>query len=457
MIDFPAEPYRIKSVEAIKLITREERVKRIKDAKYNIFKVAAEDIYLDFLTDSGTSAMSDNQWAGILTGDESYAGCRNFFHFDETVKSITGFKQIIPTHQGRAAEHLLFSTILKPGDKVPSNTHFDTTHANIEFQGAQPVDLVIEEGLHAQGNHPFKGNMDLARLEDFIKKTGPEKIPIGMITVTNNSGGGQPVSLENIKQVSKLYHKYGIPFFIDACRYAENCYFIKTREKGQENRSVREIAHEMFSYADGCTMSAKKDGLANIGGFLGVNDESWHKRLTTKLILIEGFRTYGGLAGRDLEAIARGLVEALDENYLAHRIGQIKSFGELLTSVGVPIVQPTGGHAVFVDAAAFLPDIPRKNLPGWGLTVALYREGGIRAVEIGTVMFGAKDDKGNDIFPAMELVRLAVPRRVYTESHFKYVANVFARIASDKKLVPGVRITYQPELLRHFTAEFEEI
>ena len=457
MGDFPAEPYRIKSVEAIRLITREEREKSIREAKYNIFKVKAEDIYLDFLTDSGTSAMSDNQWAGIMTGDESYAGCRNYFHFEEAVKSITGFKQIIPVHQGRAGEHLLFSTILKPGDKVPSNTHFDTTHANIEYQGAEAVDILIEEGLHSEGLYPFKGNVDLNKLEAFIKKTGPEKIPIGMITVTNNSGGGQPVSLENIKQVSKLYHKYGIPFFIDACRYAENCYFIKMREEGQGDRSVKEIAREMFSYADGCTMSAKKDGLANIGGFIGLNDEAWHKKITTKLILIEGFRTYGGLAGRDLEAIARGLLEALDENYLAHRIGQIKSFGELLTSVGVPIVQPTGGHAVFVDAGAFLPNIPRKDFPGWGLTVALYREGGIRAVEIGTVMFGSKDDKGNDIFPPMELVRLAVPRRVYTESHFKYVAKVFSRISENKKSVRGLKITYQPELLRHFTSEFEEI
>ncbi len=457
MIDFPAEPYRIKSIETIKLKSPAERDKNIREAKYNIFKLKAEDIYIDFLTDSGTSAMSDNQWAGILTGDESYAGCRNYFHFDETIKSITGFDQIIPVHQGRAAEHLLFSSILKPGDLVPSNTHFDTTRANIEFIGAKAIDLPIDEGTRSDCMHPFKGNLDVVQLEALINKHGPKKIPFGMITVTNNSGGGQPVSLENIKQVSELLHAHEIPFIIDACRYAENSYFVKLREKGQEHRTVREIAREMFSYADGCTMSAKKDGLANIGGFIGLNNDAWHKKITTKLILMEGFRTYGGLAGRDLEAIARGLVEALDEDYLAHRIGQIRSFGELLTNSGVPIVQPTGGHAVFVDAAAFLPDIHRNHFPGWGLTVALYREGAIRAVEIGTVMFGKKDDHGNDVYPPMELVRLAVPRRVYTESHLKYSADVFTRIAANKKMVHGLKITYEPEFLRHFTAEFEEI
>ncbi len=457
MIEFPAEPYRIKTVESISLKSRADREKSIEKAKYNIFKIPAEDIFIDFLTDSGTSAMSDNQWAGILTGDESYAGCRNYFHFEETIKSITGFKQIIPVHQGRAGEHLLFSSILKPGDFVPSNTHFDTTRANIEYLGAEAVDLVIDEGTQPNCIHPFKGNMDLDKLETFIKKHGRERIPMAMMTITNNSGGGQPVSLENIKKTSELLHSHGIPFIIDACRYAENSYFIKMREKGQGNRTVREIARETFSYADGCTMSAKKDGLANIGGFVGLNDESWHKMIMNKMILVEGFRTYGGLAGRDLEAIARGLVEALDEEYLAHRVGQIKSFGDLLLENGVPIVKPTGGHAVFVDAAAFLPEIPRSCFPGWGLTVALYREGGIRAVEIGTVMFGKVDENGKDVFPAMELVRLAVPRRVYTESHFKYAASVFKHIAENRKLVRGLKITYQPEFLRHFTAEFEEV
>jgi tyrosine phenol-lyase len=457
MTDFPAEPYRIKAVETISLKSREEREDRIKKANFNVFKIAAEDIYIDFLTDSGTSAMSDNQWAGLMTGDESYAYCRNYIHFEEAAKSITGFKQIMPVHQGRAAEHLLFSTVVKKGDLVPSNTHFDTTRANLEFQGAEACDLVIDEGHKADLIHPFKGNMDLNKLEAFIKKHGKDKIPLGMITVTNNSGGGQPVSLENIKQVSKMFRSYGIPFFIDACRYAENCYFIKMREPGQANRTVKEIAQEMFSYADGCTMSAKKDGLANIGGFIGLNNEDWHKKITGLLILQEGFRTYGGLAGRDLEAIARGLLEALDENYLAHRVGQIKAFGELLTNIGVPIVQPTGGHAVFIDAGAFLPHMPRDIYPGWALTVALYREGGIRAVEIGGVMFASKGPDGKPIFPEMELVRLAVPRRVYTESHFKYTASVFARIAENKKAIKGLKFTYEPEFLRHFTADFAEI
>ncbi len=457
MLDFPPEPYRIKSVESIKRISKDDREKAIKKAKFNIFQVPAEDIYIDFLTDSGTSAMSDNQWAGILTGDESYAGCRNYFHFEETIQSITGFKYVIPVHQGRAAEHLLFSNMLKKGDSVPSNTHFDTTRANIEYVGADGVDLVIEEGKDPKLIHPFKGNIDLKKLEDFLKKHDTKKIPLGMITVTNNSGGGQPVSLENIKATSEILHAHGIPFFIDACRYAENCYFIKMREKGQENRTVREIAREIFSYADGCTMSAKKDGLANIGGFIGCNDEKMYRKLLNSLILFEGFRTYGGLAGRDLEAIARGLVEALDENYLSHRIGQIESFGNLLLKENIPIVQPTGGHAVFIDAAGMLPNIPREHYPGWALTVALYREGGIRAVEIGGVMFGKKDEDGKSLFPPMELVRLAIPRRVYTESHFKFVVGVFKEIAAKKDKIRGIKITYEPEFLRHFTAEFAEI
>ena len=456
MIDFPAEPYRIKSIEPIKLRSRSEREEIIRKAKFNIFKIPADDIYIDFLTDSGTSAMSDNQWAGIMQGDESYAGCRNYYHFEETIRAITGFKHIVPVHQGRAGEHILFSSILKPGDNVPCNTHFDTTRANIEYLGAEAHDLLIDEGKQAGLLHPFKGNINLEKLGDFIKKNNG-KIPLGTMTVTNNTGGGQPVSLENIRRASEILHSHGIPFFIDACRYAENCYFIKMREPGQEKRSVREIAREMFSYADGCIMSAKKDGLANIGGFIGLNNDDWHERVTNKMILIEGFRTYGGLAGRDLEAIARGMEEALDEGYLAHRVGQIKRFGDLLLEAAIPIVQPTGGHAVFVDAAAFLPDMPRDVYPGWGLTVALYREGGIRAVEIGTVMFGKRDRNGKQIFPPMELVRMAVPRRVYTESHLKYVVSVFKRIAENRKMIHGVRITYEPQFLRHFTAEFEEI
>lgn len=457
MIDFPAEPYRIKAIERIKLIPHEERIRKIAEAKFNVFKLRAEDVYLDFLTDSGTSAMSDNQWAGLLSGDESYAGCRNYFNFEESIRSITGFEHIIPVHQGRAAEHILFSNLIKPGNIVPSNTHFDTTRANIEYLKAEAVDLVIEEGKNPSLDHPFKGNIDLEKLEALIKKHGKEKIPFGMLTVTNNSGGGQPVSLENIKKTSEILGSYEIPFIIDACRYAENCYFIKTRERGQSHRSVREIAGEMFSYADGCTMSAKKDGLANIGGFIGLNDDRLHQSVTNTMILFEGFRTYGGLAGRDLEAIARGMIEALDEDYLSHRIGQVRMFGELLTEIGIPIVRPTGGHAVFVDAASFASHIPRNQFPAWALTVTLYREGGIRGVEIGNVMFGKKGGDGRDIYPPMELVRLAIPRRVYTESHFRYAASIFARIAADKNTMRSLKISYAPQLLRHFTAEFEEV
>jgi tryptophanase len=456
MIDFPAEPYRIKTVEAIKRNSRDDRERIIKGARFNVFKVPAEDIYIDFLTDSGTSAMSDNQWAGIMTGDESYAGCKNYFHFEETLRDITGFRHIIPIHQGRAGEHIFYSSILKPGDKVPSNTHFDTTRANIEYLGAEAVDLLIDEGRRPDCLHPFKGNINLDRLEAFIKEN-KGRVPVATMTITNNTGGGQPASLENIKKASDILHAHGIPFILDACRYAENSYFVKMREHGQMRRGVREIARDIFSCADGCIMSAKKDGLANIGGFIGLNNDGWHKKVTDKMILVEGYRTYGGLAGRDLEAITRGIVEALDENYLAHRTGQIYSFGELLKSVGVPIIEPTGGHAVFVDVLSFLRDIPREHLPGWGLTVALYREGSIRAVEIGTVMFGKRDKSGKTIFPPVEYVRLAVPRRVYTESHLKYVSGIFARIASDKKIIRGLRITYEPQFLRHFTAEFEEL
>jgi len=456
MIEFPAEPYRIKTIEPIRLNSRDEREKIIREAKYNVFKIRAEQIYIDFLTDSGTSAMSDNQWAGLLMGDESYAGCRNYYHFEETLRDITGYRHIIPVHQGRAGEYLLYSSILKPGDKVPSNTHFDTTRANIEFLGAEAHDLLIDEGRKPDCIHPFKGNINLEKLETFLKENAG-KVPVATMTVTNNTGGGQPASLENIRRASEILHSHGVPFIIDACRYAENSYFIKMRESGNENRSVKEIAQEMFSYADGCIMSAKKDGLSNIGGFIGLNNDDWHRKIVNRMILIEGFRTYGGLAGRDLEAIARGIVEALDEEYLAHRTGQVKSFGELLQSVGVPIIQPTGGHAVFVDVLSFLQDTPRENLPAWGLTVALYREGGIRAVEIGTVMFGKRDKHGNHIFPPIEYVRLAVPRRVYTESHLKYVADVFKRIAANKKAIKGLRLTYEPQFLRHFTAEFEEL
>ncbi len=454
--EFMPEPYRTKAIERIRLLPRPERIKRLEEARYNIFKIRAADIFIDLLTDSGTSAMSDNQWSGLMVGDESYAGCRNFYVFEDTVKRITGFKHVIPVHQGRVAENILFSNTLKPGDYVPSNTHFDTTRANIEHQRAIAVDLVCPAGRNPSIDVPFKGDIDLDQVEDLIKRVGPSKIPLGMLTVTNNAGGGQPVSLANIRAYSRLLHRYGIPFYLDACRYAENCYFIKHREPGQGERSIEEIANEMFSYADGCTMSAKKDGLANIGGFLATNNDELATNIKNMLILIEGFPTYGGLAGRDLEAIARGLLEALDHDYLTYRINQVRLFGEMLLSAGIPIVRPTGGHAVFVDVNAFLPEFPRHHYPGWALTVALYREGGVRAVEVGGVMLGRRPD-GKEKFPEMELVRLAVPRRVYSMAQLGYVASIFKLIADKKDLVKPLRITYQSNVLRHFTAEFEEI
>ena len=454
-MDFLPEPYKTKTVEKITLLPREQRQQKLKDAHYNIFKLKAADIFIDLLTDSGTSAMSDNQWAGLMTGDESYAGCNNYFHFEDTIRDITGFRNVIPAHQGRVAENLLFTTALREGDYVPSNTHFDTTRANVEHQRATALDLVIEEGKHPKSDFPFKGNIDLNKVEDIIKMFGKEKIPMGMLTITNNAGGGQPVSMANIKAYSELLHKYEIPFFLDACRYAENCYFIKRREAGYEDKSIKEIAREMFGYADGCTMSAKKDGLANIGGFLATNDDDLAGKITTMLILIEGFSTYGGMAGRDLEAVARGLVEALDEDYLHYRTEQVRIFGELLEANDVPIVRPPGGHAIFVDVNSFLKGIPRKDYPGWGLTVALYREGGVRAVEIGGIMLGLHPD-GTEKFPEMELVRLAVPRRVYSMAHMQYVVEIFKKIRDNKSLVKPLKITWQAPVLRHFTIKFDE-
>ncbi|RLD10264.1 tyrosine phenol-lyase, partial [candidate division KSB1 bacterium] len=421
---FPAEPFRIKVVEPIKITTQEEREKLIREAGYNIFSIPAESIYIDLLTDSGTAAMSDNQWAGLMLGDESYAGSKNYYHFEATVREIFGFKNIIPTHQGRVAENLLFSNILKKGDVVPSNIHFDTTRANIEYHGAKALDCVIDEGLDPANPHPFKGNMDISKLEAAIQKYGKEHIPVIMITITNNSGGGQPVSMTNIRQVSDVAHKYGIPFFFDACRFAENCYFIKEREREFRKKSILEIAQELFSYGDGCTMSAKKDGLVNIGGFLALNNDDWAQRITNMLILIEGFKTYGGLAGRDLEAIARGLKEVLDENYLRFRINQTRYLGDMLDEQGIPIVKPVGGHAVYIDAKQFAPHIPPEQFPGQAIVVELYRRAGIRAVEIGSLMMASKDPvTGKMIPPKLELVRLAIPRRVYTNNHMQYVAD----------------------------------
>ena len=452
------EPFKIKSVERINLPDREEREKRIREAGFNVFFLPAESIYIDLLTDSGTSAMSDRQWAGMMLGDESYAGSRNYAHFEQTIHRITGFAHVIPTHQGRAAENILFSTLVQAGQLVPNNIHFDTTRANVLNAGGTPVDLVIEEGLHPDVLHPFKGNVDVGKLEALVRRHGVEKIPLVMVTVTNNSGGGQPVSMENIRRVSQILKAHGIPLFLDACRFAENAYFIQQREPGYGKKSVAEIAREMFSYADGCTMSAKKDGLVNIGGFLAVNDADLAREFKNRLILQEGFPTYGGLAGRDLEAIARGLEEVLDEQYLAYRIGQVRYLSERLTALGVPVLQPPGGHAVYLDARAFLPHIPQSQFPAQALVVALYREGAIRAVEIGSLMFASRDpETGETVYPKLELVRLAIPRRVYTNLHLEYVAEVIEEIYRKRDQLKGLRITYEAPTLRHFTARLEEV
>ncbi len=450
-----AEPWRVKVVEPIRLPDRDTRRKRLEAAGYNVFAIPAEDVYIDLLTDSGTAAMSQNQWAGIMLGDESYAGARNFYHFRDTVQQITGLPFIIPTHQGRVAENLLFSTLVKPGMKIPSNNHFDTTRANIEVHGGEAVDLVIAEGRHPASDHPFKGNIDLERLEDFLKTNGRDRVPVAMLTITNNSGGGQPVSLANIRGMSEICHRHGVPFFLDACRFAENAWFIKQREPGQAHRAIRDIVADMFNAADGCTMSAKKDGLANIGGFIGMRDQTLFENLKNMLILIEGFPTYGGLAGRDLEAVARGLVEALDERYLAFRVGQVQAFWQRLDRAGIPMIRPAGGHAVYLDAKSFLPHVPPEQFPAQALTVALYLEGGVRGVEIGGVMFGKTDpETGQPVWPDLELVRLAVPRRVYTNTHLEYVADVLENLYKHRESVLGLRMVYGAEVLRHFTARF---
>jgi tryptophanase len=458
MKDLSPEPWRVKVVEPIRRIGLPEREDRLRKAGYNVFGIASEDIYIDLLTDSGTSAMSDSQWGGLMRGDESYAGGRNYAHFEETVREIFGLPHVIPTHQGRVAENLLFSTVLTPGDIVPNNTHFDTTRANIEVNGGRAIDLVIAEGKQAKGRHPFKGNMDLGKLEACLAENRG-RVPLVMLTLTNNSGGGQPVSLENVRRTHELCRHHGVPLVIDACRFAENAWFIREREPGQRGRPVREIVREIFDLSEGCTMSAKKDGLANIGGFLALRDEAWVERLKNKLILIEGFPTYGGLAGRDLEAVALGLREVLDESYLAFRVGQVTAFGESLASSGVPVVEPIGGHAVYIDGRAFAPHLPPEQYPAEALTIALYREGGIRAVEIGGVMFGRPDPKrpGRETLPDLDLVRLAVPRRVYTNTHLEYAAQVVAELHARPEKLRGVRIVRQAPVLRHFTARFELI
>lgn len=447
------EPFRIKAVEPIRMTTREERVRLLEEARYNVFRLRAEDVLIDFLTDSGTGAMSARQWGAIMEGDESYAGARSFFRLEKTIQDLTGYPFVIPTHQGRAAERILFTVATKPGDLVPSNTHFDTTRANLEYDQVEAVDLVIPEGLRPRERHPFKGNIDLERVEDLLRREG-HRVPFGMITVTNNSGGGQPVSLENLRAYRDLLQRYGKPLVIDACRFAENAMFIKLREPGQAHRSVREIAREMFSLGDGCTMSAKKDGMVNIGGFIALRDERWVEAARNLLILTEGFPTYGGLAGRDLEALAVGLEEVLEEDYLRYRLRTAEYMGEKLLAGGVAIVEPTGGHAVYVDAKDFLPHLRPEDYPAWSLCNALYVEGGIRGVEIGSVMFGRRLDDGRETYHTMELVRLAFPRRVYTQSHFDYAAEAICALKARASEVRVVRITKQSKHLRHFTAEF---
>jgi tryptophanase len=451
------EPFRIKSVEPIYFNTREERINIIKEAHYNLFFVHAKDVLIDLLTDSGTSAMSSEQWAGIMLGDESYAGSTSFFKFESTIQNITGMPIVIPTHQGRASEKILFSIVGGKGKYFLSNTLFDTTRANIEFSGAEGIDCLCEEGKHPTIPAPFKGNIDIELLERTIKEKGAANIPLVIITVTNNSGGGQPVSMQNIREAKEVCNRYHIPLFIDACRFAENAYFIKCREKGYANKSVPEIVREMFSYADGCTMSAKKDAFANIGGFLAMHDLKLANDCRNLLIITEGFPTYGGLAGRDLEAIAIGLNEVMDEHYLQYRIRSMEYLTNQLIDAGVPVMQPAGGHAVYLDAKEFLPHIPVDQYPGQALAVALYIEGGIRGVEIGSLMFGKYDDHHKLIPAQMELVRLAVPRRVYTQSHIDYVSEVIIEVFNKRNEIKGLAITEEAALLRHFTAKLKQI
>jgi len=447
------EPFKIKQVEPLALLGRDQRESIVREAGYNLFLVPAESVTFDFLTDSGTTAMSGAQWAAMMQADESYAGSRSFYRFEKTVRALTGYAHVIPTHQGRAAERLLFSQIVRAGDAIPSNNHFDTTRANIEALGGMAVDLVIAEGRDPASRHPFKGNIDLARLDAFCAENR-QRIPLGMVTITNNSGGGQPVSLENLRGISAIYRRYRIPFILDACRFAENSHFIKLREPGQQGRSTRSIAEETFSLADGCMLSAKKDGLSNIGGMIALRHGDWMQTLRNQLILTEGFPTYGGLAARDLEAIAVGLEEVLEESYLDYRLATSRYMAEGLNAIGIPTVQPPGGHAVYIDAKAFLPHIPPSHFPGQALVVELFLNDGVRGCEIGSAMFGKTVD-GAFQPAAMELVRLAFPRRCYTQSHFDYVIEGAAEIVRRKKELRGLRMVYQPPFLRHFTARFE--
>ncbi len=451
------EPFRVKTVEKIKMTTQEERVDFIEKAHYNPFLLDAENVIIDLLTDSGTSAMSSDQWAGIMRGDESYAGAKSWHKMKDAINNMTGYDYILPTHQGRAAEHLLYGNLGGKGKVFISNTHFDTTRANIEYSGAKAIDCPIPEGLVPELDHPFKGNMNIEALEENIKKHGKENIGAVILTVTNNSGGGQPASLKNAEEVSKVCKKYGVLFILDCCRVAENAYFVKQREEQAKDMTYLEIAQKMFSYADGAVMSAKKDALVNMGGFLALKDDRLFNELMTKLIITEGYATYGGLSGRDMEAIAIGLKEVFEHDYLHYRIKSTTYLGDKLKEMGISIISPVGGHAVYVDAKAFYPHIPPHQFPGQALAIELYKLGGIRTVEIGSVMFGSKDDAGNFVPSKMELVRMAIPRRVYTQSHIDYVVEVFAELIKHKDKVKGYEIVWEPEFLRHFTARFKPL
>jgi len=451
------EPFRIKSVEPIKMNSIEDRKKILDKSYYNLFQVRSNDVIIDLLTDSGTGAMSSNQWAGIMRGDESYAGSNSYLFFKDTIQDIFGYKYILPTHQGRAAERILFSTLCSEGDIVPNNTHFDTTRANILFQGAKPIDLISDEYKNTQSIFPFKGNMSTKKLRELLDNTDLNKVPLIMLTITNNSGGGQPVSMQNIMEVSKLAKEYNIPLYIDACRFAENAYFIKKRENKYKNWSIKKIVNKIFSYADGCTMSAKKDAIVNIGGFLCTNNEFVAEKNKNLLILTEGFPTYGGLAGRDLEAIGIGLNEAMDTDYLNYRIKSIEYLGNKLLEQNVPILKPTGGHAIYIDASLFLNHIPKEQFPGQALACELYLQGGIRCSEIGSLMFGGVDAEGKNFYSDNELVRLAIPRRIYTQSHVDYVIEVIIEVYKNRKNLSGLKIIKQSKYLRHFTAQLEKV